>query len=191
MGHVVPELPNVSLGSPNRSVDGVDLSDVIEPLQIFLLSSSSEQHNFSSAECSPSWVEMLVEFGDRALQPSHDPWASVDFLGRVKFHAVLTKAYKDVRIAANVETDAEVTLSSGSPENFLPQRKVPTERPVFDLSKHLRRLLRKLLLQNSAHLVLVVAVMFRDLYCFILNVAILLVLVDVYVYAPKKREKFA
>ena len=40
--HVVPELPNVSLGSPNESVAGADLADVIEPLQSYLLSSSSE-----------------------------------------------------------------------------------------------------------------------------------------------------
>ena len=33
LGHIVPELPNVSLGSPNRTVSGVDLADVIEPLQ--------------------------------------------------------------------------------------------------------------------------------------------------------------
>ena len=59
---------------------------------------------------------MLAEFGDRALQPSYDPWTSVDFHGRAKIHADLTKAYKDVRIAANVEADADVTLSSGSPQ---------------------------------------------------------------------------
>ena len=29
LGHVVPDLPNVSLGSSNRSVPGVDLADVI------------------------------------------------------------------------------------------------------------------------------------------------------------------
>ena len=32
LGHVVPELPNVSLGSPNQRVAGADLVDVIEPL---------------------------------------------------------------------------------------------------------------------------------------------------------------
>ena len=61
---------------------------------------------------------MLAEIGDMALQPSYDPWASVDFHGRVKIHADLTKACKDVRIAVNVESDADVTLSSGSPETL-------------------------------------------------------------------------
>ena len=67
LGHVVPELSNVSLGSPNRSVVGVELADVIEPVQSHLLFSSSEQNIFSSAECISSCVEMLAEFGDRAI----------------------------------------------------------------------------------------------------------------------------
>ena len=74
-------------------------------------------------------------FGDRALQPSFDTWASVDFHGCATIHTDLTKAYKDVRIAANVETDADETLSSGSREKLLPQRKRPAQRPRIDLSK--------------------------------------------------------
>ena len=133
LGHILPELPSVSLGSPSRSVAEVDLADVIEPLQGYLLSSSLEQNIFASAECISSCVEMLAEFGDRALQPSYDHWASVDFHGRATIHADLTKIYKDVRIAAKVETDADVTLFSGSPGKLLPQ----TERPAqgIDLSK--------------------------------------------------------
>ena len=46
LGHVVPELPNVSLGSPSRSVAGVDLAVLIEPVQSYLLSSSLEQKFF-------------------------------------------------------------------------------------------------------------------------------------------------
>ena len=135
LGHVVPDLPSVSLGSPNRSVAGVDLADVIEPLQSYSLSSSLEQNIFASAECISSCVEMLAEFGDRTLQPSYDPWACVDFHCRAGIHADLTKAYKDLRIAANIETDADVTLSSGSPEKLLPQRKRPAQGPRIDLSK--------------------------------------------------------
>ena len=135
LGHVVPDLASVFLGSPNRSVAGVDLADVIEPLQSYLLGSSLEQNIFASAQCISFCVEMLAEFGDRALQPSYDPWASVDFHGRGKIHADLTKTYKDMRIAANVEADADVTLSSGSPGKVLPQRKRPAQGPRIDLSK--------------------------------------------------------
>ena len=87
------------------------------------------------AESISSCVELLAEFGDWALQPSYDPWASVNCHGHVKNHADLTKAYKNVRIAANVEADADVTLSSRSPEKFLPQRQVPAQRPRIDLSR--------------------------------------------------------
>ena len=134
LGDIVPELPNVSLGSPNLNVAGVDLADVIGSLQSYFLSSTSEQNIFVSAECILSCVEMLAEFADRALQPSYDPCASVDFHGRAKKYADLIKAYEDVRIAANVETDADVTLASGSPEKLLPQWKVPAQRPHIDLS---------------------------------------------------------
>ena len=135
LGHVVPELPSVSLGSPNQIGAGVDLADVIEPLQSYLLSGSLEQNIFASAECISSCVEILAEFGDQALQPSYVPWASVDFHCRASFHADLTKAYKDFRIAANIETDADVTLSTGSQGKHLPQRKRPAQEPRIDLSK--------------------------------------------------------
>ena len=40
-----------------------------------------------------------------------------------------------MRVIANVETDADVTLSSGSQEKHLSQRKHPAQRPRIDLSK--------------------------------------------------------
>ena len=113
----------------------MDLADLIELLQSYLLRSSSEQNIYLSAESISLCLEMFVEFRNRALQPSYDPWASVDFQGRAKIHAVLTKAYKDVRVAANVETDADGTLSSGIPEKLLPQKKRPAQRPRIDLGK--------------------------------------------------------
>ena len=135
LGDVVPELPNVLLGSPNRSVMGVDLADVIELLQSFLSNSCSEQKVFSSAESISLYLDILAEFEDKALHCSYNLWSGVDFHGRAKFHADLTKAYKDVRIAANVETDFDLTLSSGSPEKRLPQRKHPAQIPRIDFGK--------------------------------------------------------
>ena len=123
------------MGSPDRSSNAIDLSDVIEPLQCYLLTCSADQNIFVSVDSISSCVEMLADFGDKSLQHSYDPWASVDFHGRAKIHADLTKTYEDVGIAANVETDADETLSSGSPEKLLPQRKQPAQRPRIDLSK--------------------------------------------------------
>ena len=135
LGHVVPELPSVSLGSPDRNSSAVDLSDLIEPLQSYLLTCNTEQSIFSSADLISSCVEVLADFGDKALQPSYELWAGVDFHGRSKIHADLTKAYKDVRVATSVGMDADVTLSSESPETLLPQRKRPVQRPRIDLNK--------------------------------------------------------
>ena len=135
LGHVVPELPSVSLGSPDRKSSAVDLSDLIEPLQSYLLTCNTEQNIFSSADSISSCVEMLAEFGDKALQPSYDLWAGVDFHGRSKIHADLTKAYKDVSVATSVGMGADVTLSSESPAKLLPQRKRPAERRRVDLKK--------------------------------------------------------
>ena len=135
LGHVVPELPSVSLGSPDRNSSAVVLSDLIEPLQSYLLTCNTEQNIFPSADSFSSCVEMLAEFGDKALQPSYDLWVGVDFHGRSKFHANLTKTYKDVRVASSVGMGADVTLSSESSEKLLPQRKRPVQRPRIDLNK--------------------------------------------------------
>ena len=125
----------MSLGSPDRNGAFIDLADVIVPLQSHLLTCSSDQNIFISAVSISSCVEMLAEFGNPALLPSYDPWTSVDFHGRATIHADLTKAYKDVRIDAKVEADADVILSSGSPEKLLPQTKRPAQGPRIDLSK--------------------------------------------------------
>ena len=125
----------MSLGSPGRSSSAIDLADVIEPLQSYLLTCNTEQNIFVSADSISSCVEMLAEFGDKALQPSCDAWASFHFDGRSKIHADLTEAYKDVRVATNIGTDADVMLSSGIPEKLLPQTKQPAQGPRFDLSK--------------------------------------------------------
>ena len=133
LGHIVPELPNASLGSPDRSSSAIDLADVIEHLQSYLLTCNTEQNFFLAADSIFSCVEMLAEFGDKALQPSYDPWATVDFHARSILHADLTKTFKDVKVATNVGTD--VTLSSGSPAKLLPQRKQPLQGPRIGLTQ--------------------------------------------------------
>ena len=132
---VVPEPPNVSLGLANGSGREIDLAEVIEPLRSSLLTSSAEQNIFLCSESTSLCVEMLADFRDEALQPSYDSWASVDFHGRVKICADLTKTYKDVRVAANVETDADVILSTGNRGKLLPQINHPEQRPLIDSRK--------------------------------------------------------
>ena len=135
LGHVVPKLPSVTLGCPSKNVAEIDFSDVIEPLQNYLLFSSGEQNIFTSAESISSCVELLDEFGDRAIQPCYDPWASVDFHGKSQIYADLTNAYKNVRIASNVETGVDVTVSPETADKLAPQRCQPAQRPRIDVGK--------------------------------------------------------
>ena len=132
---MVPILPSVSLGSPGKSTGEVDLSDIIEPLQSYFLGSSGEQNIFTGAESISSCVELLDEFGDRAIQPCYDPWASVDFHDKSQIYADPTKSYKNVRIAANVETGVEINVSPETPDKLAPQRCQPAQRPRIDVGK--------------------------------------------------------
>ena len=68
-GHAVPELSKVSLDTPDGKTEDRDLSEVIEPLRIYLLSSSSQQIIITCAAFYSSCVELLAEFGDKALRP--------------------------------------------------------------------------------------------------------------------------
>ena len=149
------------MGWPDRSRSAIDLADIIEPLQCYLLTCSADQNVFVDADSVSSCVEMLEEFGDRALQPSYDPWTSVNFHARAKIHADLANAYKDVRIAANVEADADVILSSGSPEK---QRKRPAQGPRIDLSKTSKAVAAETCVSKLRFLVLVVVAIVRNFY---------------------------
>ena len=135
LGHVVPKLPSVSLGSTGKNTGEVDLSDIIEPLQSYLLVSSGEQKIFTSAESISSCMELLDDIGDRAIQPCYDPWASVDFHDKSQIYADLTKTYKNVRVASNVETGVEVNVSPETPNKLAPQRCQLAQRPRIDVGK--------------------------------------------------------
>jgi len=132
---VVPKLPSITLGFSSKSTDELDLSDVIEPLQSYLLSSSAEKNIFTSAESISSCVKLLNEFGDKAIQRCYDPWASVDFHGKFQIYADLTKAYKIVRLASIVETGVEVSVSHETLDKLAPQQLQPAQKPQIDVGK--------------------------------------------------------
>ena len=129
LGRVVPKMPSVSLDSPGKSTAEVDLSDIIEPLQSYLLGSTAEQNIFTNPESISSCVELLDEFGDKAIQPCFDPWASM------QIYAHLTKAYKNVKVASNVGTGVEVNVSTETPNKLAPQRCQPAQRPRIEVVK--------------------------------------------------------
>ena len=69
---MVPDLLKVSLGTLDGNTVETVFSDVIEPLQSYLLSSSSEQSIFAYAPSISSCEELLAEFRDKVLRPSYD-----------------------------------------------------------------------------------------------------------------------
>ena len=59
----------------------------------------------------------------------------MDFNDRSKIIALLTKAYRNVRVVANGGTGMEITASPETPERLLPQRSQPAERSCMVLGK--------------------------------------------------------
>ena len=93
LGHMLPELPKASLSSPDESAMVIGLSDVIEFSQSCLLGSNSNQTNFTSAASVSSCVELMTEFGGKALQPGSHLSLSVDFQDYSLIQADLTNAH--------------------------------------------------------------------------------------------------
>ena len=59
----------------------------------------------------------------------------MDFHGQTQIYADLTKAYKNVKVASNVETGVEFNVSPETPDKLAPQRCQPAQRPRIDVGK--------------------------------------------------------
>ena len=90
-------------------------------------------------------MELLDEFGDRTIQPCYDPWASVDFHDKSQIYADLTKECKNVRLASNVETGVEVSVSTKTPDKLAPQQRQPAQKPQIDVRKTSKAVAAKVL----------------------------------------------
>ena len=69
------------------------------------------------------------------MRPGYDPWASVNFYDKSQISVDLTKAYKNVRLASNVDTGADVSVSPETPDRLAPQRLQPAQNPRIDVGK--------------------------------------------------------
>ena len=115
-------------------MESVDLSPVIEPLQSYLLCGELTNSFFTDPDSVARCVEMLDSFGDQALQADCNPWDSVDFHGRAGIVEGLSKAYKAVRVASDVDTNSMSTILQ-SPGKLSMQRRTPVQAPRIDLGK--------------------------------------------------------
>ena len=135
LGHVSPKLPDVSLGSTKAGATSVDLSNVIEPIQGYVLSGDSEGNFFTDPESISSCMELLETFCDGALQSDYNPWESVNVHGYEKIRAELEKSYKAVRVASDVESSSSLSEAVFVPEKLPEQRGRPSQRSRIDIGK--------------------------------------------------------
>ena len=71
-------------------------------------------------------------FGDQALQANYNPWDSVDFHGTAGIVDGLSKAYKAVRVASDLDTSSMSTILQ-SPGKLSMQRRTPVQALIIDL----------------------------------------------------------
>ena len=79
-------------------------------------------------------MELVDNFGDQALQADYNPWDSVDFHGRAGIVEGLSKAYKAVRVASDVDTSSISTVLQ-NPGRLAMQCRTPVQVPKIDLGK--------------------------------------------------------
>ena len=89
---------------------------------------------FSDPESVARSVELVENFGDQALQADYNPWDSVDFHGRAGIVEGLSKTYKAVRVASDVDTSSISTVLQ-SPGKLAMQRRTSVQAPKKDLGK--------------------------------------------------------
>ena len=59
----------------------------------------------------------------------------MDFHDKSRIYADLTKAYKIVRVASNVETAVDVSVSAETPDKLAPQRLQPAQKSRIYVGK--------------------------------------------------------
>ena len=134
LGHICPALPSVGLNYPMSGVEIVDLSAVIESLQSYLLCGELVNNFFTNPESIARCVELVDNFGEQALGAEYNPWDRIDFHGRAGIVEGLSKSYKAVRIASDVDTSSMSTVLQ-SPGKLAVQRRTPVQAPEIDLGK--------------------------------------------------------
>ena len=115
-------------------VENVDLFSVIEPLQSYLFCGELANNFFTDPDSIGRCVELVDSFGDRAFQAGYNPCDSVDFNGWAGIVEGLSKTYKAVRVASDVDTSSKSTILQ-SPGKLAMQRRTPVQAPKLDLGK--------------------------------------------------------
>ena len=132
LGHICPVLPSVGINYPMSGAETVDLSVLIEPLQTYLLCGELANNYFTDPESIARRVVLVDNFGDQALRAEYNPWGSVNFHGRTGFVEGLSKFYKAVGVASDVDTSSMSTVLQ-SPGSWLCNVALQFRRPKLTL----------------------------------------------------------
>ena len=124
----------MGLSYPMSGVESADLSSIIEPLQSYLLCGELANDFFTDLESIARCVELVDNFRDQALRAGFNPWDSVEFHGRAGIVEGLSKSYKAVRVASDVDTSSMSTVLQ-SPGKLAVQRRTPVQGPKINLGK--------------------------------------------------------
>ena len=71
-------VPEVKFGSSSGIGDGPALSEIIQPVQSYMLSIRPESNIFTDAASATECLEVLESFAGTAAEPGYSPWAYVD-----------------------------------------------------------------------------------------------------------------
>ena len=89
---------------------------------------------FTKPESIAICVELVGTFEEHALLLGYEPWESVDFHGRRDFVQQLSKSYKTVRVAADVDSSSLSTVQQ-NPDKLAMQRWTTAKAPMIDFVK--------------------------------------------------------
>ena len=115
-------------------MESVYLPSVIEPLQSCLFCGDMANNFLTDPESIARYMELVDSFRDQVLRAGYDPWESVDFHGRADIVEGLSKSYKAVRVASDVDTNS-MSIFWQSPAKFAMQRRTPVQALKIDLGK--------------------------------------------------------
>ena len=131
LGHGNLDLAGVNFVLSIVIGDDADLSERVDPVQSYLLSSKSESNMFNNASSKADCVE-LIDFCRTANEPVFIPWTYVDFFSKDEILKVLMKCYKEIRVAAAVDGD---TSDVSNPDALCIKSSLPAQFLKIDVSK--------------------------------------------------------
>ena len=130
--HFSPVLPNVNFRAAVSPFSDPELSEVIEPVQSYLLSHSVENNYFTDPKSIIECVELLNASACSALHSGYDVWTYIDICAKEHILKYLVSSCKTIQSA---ECADRTNLNISAPETFCVQNVIPRQPPMIDSAK--------------------------------------------------------